>query len=364
MLTFDFSSGQGSALPEFVSTKGDDVRHALSVKEGWRRFVNEKAVKPKPVTRSQLDQMNPARRAEYQAARQRFHRSLVIARHPQLDTCWGQMQSIVQGQVYDDGPGMGVALSGGPGFGKTAVTVGFAREYERALAAQFPDAFNQTNEFIPVCYSSLLRGAGLKAQMHHILRFYGHPVSLRATGADLVDELILVMNTCKTHLLCLDQAQNLHVGDKRDDQVAACLKDIMDGAHCTLILTGIDIHETGPLAVATGGRRQTSNDRLQLARRFTVNRIQPLARGSQEWTDLLTTIETQLVLCDTKPGDLSHAMSDSIWDRSQGAIGVAFNLLRVAANTAINDGSERITRTLLRKVSPTIEHATLKRKVA
>lgn len=356
--TFDFGPSSPDQVPEHLSTDPDRVRHALSTKEGWQDFVTRKVRRPKKLSKTQLGALVDRKRAEYDAARMQFHRTLVIAQHTQLTTMWQQMSSVVMGQHADDGPGLGIAITGGPGFGKTATTVGFCSEYERQMRAQVPAAFHQENELIPVCYSSLVRGAGLKSQMEHILDgFYGHPLSPRATGTKLVDELVTVLNNCRTRVLCLDQAQNLHAGDKKDDQIAAALKEVMDASHATLVLIGIDIDTTGPLATASQGRLQASNDRLQLARRFTWLRVGKVARESQEWRDLLSSIEGQLVLANAKPGDLSVALADDVWHRSQGAIGVAFNMLRTAANAAIADGSERITKRTLNKVPLTIEAA-------
>jgi hypothetical protein len=354
---FAFPVSPDGSLPAFVSTDPQQVRHALSVKEGWWQFVQRKVSRPKAMTVRQLNALDDAKQQQYNLRRQEFHRSLVIVHHDQLNTAWEQMREVAIGQWADDGPGMGVALSGGPGFGKTAATIGFLRLYERELRAAYPSAAAQENEFVPVVYSSLLRGGGLKAQMRHILRFYGHPVSRSATGPDLADELIGVLNACSTRILCLDQAQNLHVGNRKDEEVAAVLKDIMDQARTTLILVGIDIDTTGPLAVAASGRVQQSNDRLQLARRFALVKMQRLARESVQWRDLLASIETQLVLAKAQPGDLSQGLADDIWNASNGAIGVAFNVLRVTANRAITDGSERITRQTFRGTVRTIEAA-------
>jgi hypothetical protein len=361
MTLFEFPPATDAGFPASLSTAPDDIRHALSTKEGWRTFVDERPVKPQQVTMAALERMSSGERATYNNARFAFHRSLVIVRHDQLNTAWERMRDIVVGQHADDGPGVGIALTGGPGFGKTAISAGFLRVYERSLRESYPAAFTQENEFIPVAYSSLLSGAGLKSQMQHILRFYGMPMPRSATGAQLADELIRVMNVCRTRVLCLDQAQNLHTGNRKDEEVAAYLKEIMDGAHMTLILTGINIHEVGPLALQVGGRSDRSNDRLQLARRFGVVRIRPLQAGSPEWLTLLATIEQQLILSKARPGDLSQGLADAIWELSRGAIGVTFNVLHLAANRAIATGTERITRHILRGVARTIEAERLAR---
>lgn len=359
--TFDFGPGSPDEVPEHLSTDSTKVRHALSSKEGWSRFVSRTVVRPKAASLSQLATLDARRRAEYDALRMQFHRTLVITQHSQLTDMWQRMSSVVMGQYADDGSGMGIAMSGGPGHGKTATAVGFCAEYERQLRTRYPAAFLQENEVIPVIYSSLVRGAGLKSQMEHILGFVGGPSSRRATGTQLVDRLVDVLNSCQTRILCLDQAQNLHAGDKKDDEVAACLKEVMDASHATLVLIGIDIDSAGPLAVASGGRLQASNDRLQLARRFTHLRMERVAKESQEWRDLLSSIESQLVLANARPGDLSEALADHIWNRCSGAIGVAFNMLRGAANAAISNGEERITKRSLTEFPLTIEAARTKR---
>ena len=356
MPMFNFPPASDGDLPAFLSTSPNEVRHALSLKEGWRQFVETQPARPRTLTVAQMGSLDPARLAEYNHRRFAFHRSLVIVRHPQLETAWTKMSNIVNGQYADDGSGMGVAVTGGAGFGKTAISVGFLRIYEQEIRAAYPAAFAQENEFIPVAYSSLLRGAGLKSQMQHILGFFGHPMPRSASGAQLADELIKVLNLCRTKILCLDQAQNLHVGNRKDEEVAAYLKEVMDAAHVALILTGIDIDQAGPLAMpSSGGRLQTSNDRVQLARRFAVVKIRPLASGSTAWQDLMASIEQQLVLAKARPGDLSQSLANLVWELSNGAIGVAFNLLRVAANTAISDGTERITRQTLRATARTLE---------
>lgn len=358
MPRFDFGPATPGQVPTHLSTAPDGLRRELSSKEGWRDFVTTTPRRPRHITARELAGLPDAARSEYNLRRARFHRSLVLAHHSQLDDIWNRWDHVVVGADADSGPGVGIALSGGPGYGKTALTVGYLRVYEREMREQQPDAFTQENEFIPVCYSSLLRRVGERSQMEHIYSFYNLPTPKRATGSQLRHRLIDTMNACQTKILCLDQAQNLHAGDRLDDAVAASLKEVMDTSGVVLILLGIDLDKAGPLSVAHGGKMQANNDRLQLARRFQLTKMQPVERNSAEWRELLATIESQLVLCKAKPGDLAQGLADNIWERSNGAIGVAYNLLRVAANAAINDGSERITRTTLNRVASTVEHAT------
>ncbi len=364
MPRFNFGATTPGQVPDNLSTQPSQVRSSLSSKEGWRNFVHANPRRPKLLTAPERRKLSDSLRSNYDLARQRFHRSLVLSHHRQLGDIWDKWAFVVNGADADDGPGVGIALSGGPGYGKTALTVGFLQMYEREMRLQQPDAFDQENEFIPVCYSSLLRGVGESSQMRHIADFYSAPLPGRATGPQLRRRLTDTMNACRTKILCLDQAQNLHAGDRRDAAVAASLKEIMDSTSVVLILLGIDLDEAGPLAIRHQGKAQAKNDQLQLARRFQLTSMQPLGRDSDDWGSLLATIESQFVLCKAQPGDLSQSLANDIWERSGGAIGVAYNLLRVAANAAIDDGSERITATTLRKVAPTIEYASRPKRKA
>lgn len=353
MSLFSFPAADPGIVPEWLSTDPERVRQALSTKEGWHQFVDAKPTRPKHLTGKEIAVLDSQSSLRFAQARITFHRSLVLVKHRQLEVAWTRMAPIVMGQYADDGPGMGIAVTGGPGHGKTAAITTFGREYERELRAAHPDAFRQTHEFIPVAYSSLLRGGGLKAQMQHILGFYGEPVGSKESGPALVDRLVRVMNACSTKILILDQAQNLKANDRNDQIVAAHIKHLMDDTSATIILTGIDLDTAGPLAEAVSGR--SGGDREQLSRRFNIITMQPLRLESPEWANLLTSIESTLVLGNHQRGDLSKTLSEQIWTLSQGAIGVTFNVCKVAANYAIQQRKERLTADVLRSAAKTMD---------
>ena len=351
---FSFAKSPTSGtIPPWLSTNPDDIRRALSTKEGWRQFVERTPKKPITLTKARYNRLSAPQRAEYNLARIGFHRSLVLVRHQQLNAAWVRLSDISQGQEQDDGPGVGAAVTGRPGHGKTAAVTGYLREYERALRATWPEAFEQEDELVPVVYSSLLRGAGLKAQMHHILGFFGEEARPRETGSQLVTRLITTMSDCRTGMLALDQGQNLHIGDRRDEEVAAVIKQLMDDYRGTIIIIGNDLDTSGPLAPNVDGR--SNADREQLARRFHIVPIRAIESESPEWKDLLAAAESKLILMNSRPGDISVSLADTIWDLSNGAIGVVFNFINVAANAAIANNSERVTKALLKQTAKTVE---------
>ena len=81
MPMFNFPPATDGDLPAFLSTSPNEVRHALSLKEGWRQFVETQPARPRALTIAQMGSLDPARLAEYNHRRFAFHRSLVIVRH-------------------------------------------------------------------------------------------------------------------------------------------------------------------------------------------------------------------------------------------------------------------------------------------
>lgn len=128
----------------------------------------------------------------------------------------------------------------------------------------------------------------------------------------------------------------------------------MDESSAVIALVGINLQRRGPLAPSKSG---TDVDRRQLAERFQLIELERLASDDPEWMSLLHAREKRLLLLRGKPGDLTQRCAEEIWKQTQGAIGVTFNLINIAANTAILDGSERITQGLLKKVAPTVRVA-------
>lgn len=343
MIMFTFPAA-GDGVPACLSTEPDCVRRSMSTFEGWAQFVDSRPRPPKRRSAAQLAALDDAARSTYNADRSAFHRGLVLIRHKQLAAAWEQMAHIVNGAHADPGPGIGICVTGDAGFGKTSLVTGFAREYCRAIRTACPQAYNQPRQFVPVCYGAILPGVGLKANMKGLLDFYGEPVRRSDTGADLMRRLFTVMSDCQTKLLILDQAQNLRSGDRRDAEVAAHLKHLMDQSGATIILAGINMTESGPLA-PTLGRRKADGD--QLAKRFRTIPLRALPEDDPEWADLLTALEGTLRLTAAKPGDLSQRLAGELHARTDGAIGVTINLVKLCANAAIDRGCERITKDLL-----------------
>lgn len=348
---FNFPPGEDGDVPDWANTDPDKTRQRLSTREGWTQFVTARVRTARLVSLSTYESKSPAEQRRYDLDRMEFHRSLVLVRHTQLVRAWQQMAEVLNGAYADDGPGVSICLTGGPSFGKSTIIAGFGRQYETELREAYPAAFEQENEFVPVCYSSLSPRSGLKGNMRHILSFYGEETRRSQTGDELVDKLTQVMADCQTKLLILDQAQNLKAGDQKDEEVAKRIKHLMDDSHAAVALVGIDLDTAGPLSVLMS---RPSADREALARRFVVARVDRIPSDSPEWVALLASAERSLRLLKARPGDLSERLAPVIWGKTEGAIGATFNLIHVSANAAIMRGEERITESLFQQVARSV----------
>lgn len=340
-----------AAIPQWLTTGADRFRLQLSTREGLQEFIEWNPRRPR-ISLSRYEALSARDRMIYNESRAGFHRSLVLVRHAQLDDAWDNITDIVSGASDDSGAGNGVAMTGGPQFGKTSIAAGFAREYVRERMDLFPEAWEQEIVPVPVAYCNLLPGVGLRANMEHILRFYGERAKPREKGVDLMDRVGDLLRLCATRLLILDQAQNLNSGDRRDAEVANYIKHLMDYNTTVIMLVGLDLDTRGPLAPSQSRRR---SDQMQLASRFRFIKIEALESDDPEWRALLASIEARLTLYQARAGDLSDRLADTIWEHTAGSIGSTFMLCAIAANRAIRTGDERITNDLLRRAARTLQ---------
>jgi hypothetical protein len=346
------------AIPDWLNTDPNKVRHRLSRRAGWQKFVDTYPKKPTAKKEEYLTTYTDAERKIFDNARFAFHRSFIYIKHSQVISATEAMDDILAGADADVGPGVGVVITAGPLLGKTSLAIGYGRDYQRGLQKDYPAAFEQENALIPVCYSSFLPRAGLKANMARLLKFYGEPISSQESGPQLLERFIEVTNDCRTKLIILDQTQNLTGSDKKDKEVAQHFKTIMDDSGAMLILVGIDLDKAGPVAPSFMNK---SGDQAALAGRFSRITMERLAADDPDWTGLLHAVEEHTVLLKSVPGDLSQRCTETVWALSDGAIGHAVTLCLVAANRAVRDGTERITPALLKKVAPRVSEVIAER---
>ena len=123
------------------------------------------------------------------------------------------------------------------------------------------------------------------------------------------------------------------------------LKYLAERTPATMVYAGVELESAGLFSGLRG---------RQLAGRFTLVRATPFSYAAQEdrrtWTSLIAAFEAHLRLLNHKPGTLPR-LSSHLYTRTGGNIGSLSQLVKKAAITAIQDGTERITKYLLETIN-------------
>jgi hypothetical protein len=111
-----------------------------------------------------------------------------------------------------------------------------------------------------------------------------------------------------------------------------------DSVSATFIYAGLDLEESGMFAGMRG--RQIAGRFISL---HTAAFGHATASQRSDWARLVTTMEQTLLLHRHKPGTLIE-MAPYLHQRTGGMIGSLDQLIHEAANDAISDGTEQVTR--------------------
>jgi len=122
------------------------------------------------------------------------------------------------------------------------------------------------------------------------------------------------------------------------------LKYFTEHLPATFVYAGIDVERSG---LFTGVRGKQIAGRCVLIQTATFP-------YQEEWKALIATLDAALRLHHQPAGALI-GLDRYLHDRTGGSIGSLSHLVRAAAITAILDGSERITRKLLKDIP--VDHA-------
>jgi hypothetical protein len=176
-------------------------------------------------------------------------------------------------------------------------------------------------------------------------RFLGLPPVRRSYNAtDISDAVCQVLVDARVDLVLVDEIHNLNLATSAGEDMSDHLKYFTEHLPATFVYAGINVERSG---LFTGVRGK------QIAGRCVLVNTGPFP-DLQEWAGLVATLETALRLHRHKPGTLT-GLSRYLHRRTGGMIGSLSHLIRAAALTAIFDGSEAITRSMLDGIP--VDHA-------
>ena len=154
-----------------------------------------------------------------------------------------------------------------------------------------------------------------------------------------------------TTLFIVDDIHYLKLGTREGQAVNDHLKYLANTIAATFVYAGIDCELTG---LMTEGFSPSTDARSQTKSRFTLLDVGSFddrsPEGRTRWRAILAAFEPELVLLESRPGDLSKTLAPYLYWRTSGVIGTMSALLREGAALAVERGVERLSESLLDEV--------------
>lgn len=321
----------------------EEERFPLTTREGWQRFVDADAGEPKLLTDGELELLAENQRIAYDQDRLDYHSRLIVVATPTIRQVYATGRRLVLLNRHQISARRGLIVTGAAGTGKTTAVTQLGRNHELLLRHRLgPQAARGR---VPVVYVTVPPSATPKMLAAEFARFAGLPVHPRQNQADITNAVCDVLSRLRADLVLVDEIHNLDLTTRIGADASDQLKYLAERIPATFIYAGVNVEGSGLLA-GTRGR--------QIAGRFGVITCQGFAYGTtfqrQEWRALIATLEQSLRLHRHAPGQLLR-LDAYLHERTDGMIGSLSHLIRGAAVEAILEGTEKITRETLDRIS-------------
>ena len=331
-----------------VIDPGAERWRRLTVKEGWRRFVDDE---PTGARTPATGRLPAAGRAVPLGLRPRAAASCARVRADPLAL---RRRSSHARAARDLQRGSRTRSASRRGAGRQPREredddrQSFRSPYERRCRQRHPDELTRDgHEYLPVVYVNVDALPTIKGLNHALLTFYGMGPPRHANARQLTQLVLECARSCRTSLIVIDDIHLLELRREADRDANNHLKRLANDLQATFVYAGVGLSHGGFMHE---GRYGADAALAQISQRFKRLAIEPLRRSTPAeratWLGVLQVFERELVLLQSKPGDLT-GQADYLWRRTQGVIGSLTQLLTEAAAEAIDTGAERITSKLL-----------------
>ncbi|MDX3213975.1 ATP-binding protein [Streptomyces sp. ME02-6991-2B] len=309
----------------------DGIYQPISTWQGWQHFVDTPRVEAPLV-----DDLSWT-----DATLEVYHSRFVVMTTPSMKKVSVELRRLLVLNRRQQGTARrGLILSGPATTGKTTTLMELGRIFEHTDRRRHPGVKGQ----LPVVYVAVPPSATPKMLVSEIARFLGLPVSARMNQAQITDAVCKMLITHATQLVFIDDVHLLDTRTRAGAETADQMKTLGERIPATFVYAGVNV-EDSPLLTGPRG--------AQIAGRFTLLRNTALPHGTdhqkQIWRDLVGDMEEALRLRHHRPGTLErHAAY--LHQRTGGVMGSLSHLIRSAALTSLEDGSQRITKKLLASI--------------
>lgn len=334
--------GAGQELGEgFPAPLEADLREPTMTLAGWRRFVDSPDPEFVLLPHQRWLALPDAERDRYNEARLDYHSEMIIVATSTVREVARQGRLLTLLNRREISARRGLIVSGPQTTGKTTALKQLGRTHELGVRQRYP---NRLADRIPVVYvTTPPKGSPRKLAME-FARFLGLPPVKRGYNTtDIADAVCQIMLQARVDLVLVDELHNLNLATAAGEDMSDHLKYFTEHLPATFVYSGIDIERR----MFTGVRGK------QIAGRCVLINTGPFPRNA-EWSGLIATLDDALRLHRHKPGALARH-SSYLHARTGGMIGSLSHLVRAAAQVAILDGEEAITRKLMDSIP--VDHA-------
>ena len=318
----------------------ENRRAPATTLEGWRSFISADPSELALLPREQWQALGERDRRDYDEARIAHHAELVVVTTSAIAEITSEGQLLVLMNQREIGARRGLIVSGDAATGKTTSLKQLGRLHELRVRARFPAGADR----IPVVYVTCPpKGSPRKLAME-FARFLGLPPAKRGYNTtDIADAVCQIMLEARVDLILVDELHNLNLATAAGEDMSDHLKYFTEHLPATFAYAGIDVERR----VFTGVRGK------QIAGRCVLINTGPFPCDA-EWKGLVATLESALRLHCHQPGTLTR-QARYLHRRTGGMIGSLSHLVRAAAQLAILEGDEAITRKLMDTIP--VDHA-------
>jgi hypothetical protein len=322
-------------------------------KEEWRAYVDTRApVRPSLPGYEDYLRMGEVDRDDLNDRRGAFHSALVIIRSERMRQIHKVMARKLRVNAHQTtGARRGVVIDGPPTVGKSTLVKVFAADHELALRRRFPEWFKPRStqgfriDYTPVVYLSIPSQATPKDLSAIIAQYLGIPIRRGATKNEITTQALRALNLVGTELIIVDDVHFLDLSAKEGRLVNDHLKYLANHTAATFVYTGHDLQKSGLFLEGGAAERAT-----QTAGRYALHRLDPFTIRTEtqqlEWVGIIQAMENTLLLYRHRPGNLAKHWR-YLHDRTGGTLAALSDLIREAADEAIETGTEAITKTIM-----------------
>ena len=323
----------GAWREEYEADLDADRREPTMTLSGWRQFVDSPPATFELLPEQQWQALSPADRLAYDEARITYHSEMIVVATSTVRQVARQGRLLTMLNRRETGARRGLIVSGAQTTGKSTALKQLGRTHELMVRQRYP---GRLTDRIPVVYVTTPPKGSPRMLAVEFARFLGLPQIKRAYNTtDIADAVCRILTEAKVDLVLVDEIHNLNLATAAGEDMSDHLKYFTEHLPATFVYAGIDVERK----LFTGVRGK------QIAGRCVLINTGAFP-CTDEWQGMIATLESALRLHRHEPGSLIRN-AKYLHRRTGGMIGSLSHLVRGAAQLAIVEGEESITRGLM-----------------